>query len=371
MTSSPRACRSISPPWSAASARPTTERPRGATPTRSGGRRSRAAAPRPRRRGRSRDPRPRRDPAGGDRARRGRLRQRRGGPLGPAGPGRRRRPGLRRYPAGRSDGRPAARPCRGDAVAPGAAGGHLRPRPAASRPAGTKPSSSPSPGAPSTCWSRPSAPPPSRLRRCSDGPPPRSAADRSSGRPGCRAERAAWPGRRGASGPCSPCIAGGSSIGASPEPVELPILSVRHRTVYRYRRPVAFGEHRIMFRPRDSYDQRLIEATLDITPEPATPALDVRRLRELRGGDDLRDPRGDAHLRLRHHPRTHAGARAGLPARPPRDPLSVRLRRRGHAGPRPLDRAAMAAIRATRSMPGRAASCRRRAASRRRSCWLP
>jgi transglutaminase-like putative cysteine protease len=49
----------------------------------------------------------------------------------------------------------------------------------------------------------------------------------------------------------------------------LPILSVRHRTVYRYRRPVAFGEHRIMFRPRDSYDQRLIEASLEITPEPA------------------------------------------------------------------------------------------------------
>ncbi|MCJ2015391.1 transglutaminase family protein [Methylobacterium sp. J-076] len=50
----------------------------------------------------------------------------------------------------------------------------------------------------------------------------------------------------------------------------MPILSVRHHTVYRYRRPVAFGEHRIMFRPRDSYDQRLIEASLDISPEPAT-----------------------------------------------------------------------------------------------------
>lgn len=50
----------------------------------------------------------------------------------------------------------------------------------------------------------------------------------------------------------------------------MPILSVRHRTVYRYRRLVAFGEHRIMFRPRDSYDQRLIEASLDISPEPAT-----------------------------------------------------------------------------------------------------
>jgi transglutaminase-like putative cysteine protease len=67
----------------------------------------------------------------------------------------------------------------------------------------------------------------------------------------------------------APCIIG-QRVGASPEPATLPILSVRHRTVYRYRRPVAFGEHRIMFRPRDSYDQRLIEATLDITPGPAS-----------------------------------------------------------------------------------------------------
>lgn len=48
----------------------------------------------------------------------------------------------------------------------------------------------------------------------------------------------------------------------------MPILSVRHVTTYRYRQPVGFGEHRIMFRPRDSYDQRLIAATLAITPEP-------------------------------------------------------------------------------------------------------
>ena len=47
------------------------------------------------------------------------------------------------------------------------------------------------------------------------------------------------------------------------------ILSVRHVTTYRYRQPVSFGEHRMMFRPRDSYDQRLIEAKLTITPEPA------------------------------------------------------------------------------------------------------
>ena len=35
------------------------------------------------------------------------------------------------------------------------------------------------------------------------------------------------------------------------------VLVVRHLTKYRYRRPVRLGEHRMMFRPRDSFDQRL------------------------------------------------------------------------------------------------------------------
>lgn len=46
------------------------------------------------------------------------------------------------------------------------------------------------------------------------------------------------------------------------------VLSVRHTTVYSYKRPVRFGDHRILFRPRDSYDQRLISSDLSITPEP-------------------------------------------------------------------------------------------------------
>jgi transglutaminase-like putative cysteine protease len=46
------------------------------------------------------------------------------------------------------------------------------------------------------------------------------------------------------------------------------ILTVRHITTYRYKQPVALGEHRMMLRPRDSYDQKLIEARLDISPEP-------------------------------------------------------------------------------------------------------
>jgi transglutaminase-like putative cysteine protease len=49
----------------------------------------------------------------------------------------------------------------------------------------------------------------------------------------------------------------------------MPIFSVKHTTIYRYIRPVAFGEHRLMFRPRDSYDQRLIDATLQIDPQPS------------------------------------------------------------------------------------------------------
>jgi transglutaminase-like putative cysteine protease len=48
------------------------------------------------------------------------------------------------------------------------------------------------------------------------------------------------------------------------------LLKVRHVTTYRYKQPVSFGEHRMMLRPRDSYDQRLLEARLHIDPEPSS-----------------------------------------------------------------------------------------------------
>src|ERR1700738_1719070 len=48
----------------------------------------------------------------------------------------------------------------------------------------------------------------------------------------------------------------------------MPVITVRHVTTYRYKQPVAFGEHRMMLRPRDYYDQKLLEAKLVITPEP-------------------------------------------------------------------------------------------------------
>ena len=52
------------------------------------------------------------------------------------------------------------------------------------------------------------------------------------------------------------------------------ILNVRHLTTYRYKRPVEFGDHRLMLRPRDGHDQRLLSSELEIDPEP-------RRLRWL------------------------------------------------------------------------------------------
>jgi transglutaminase-like putative cysteine protease len=45
-------------------------------------------------------------------------------------------------------------------------------------------------------------------------------------------------------------------------------LTIRHITTYRYRRPVAFGEHRLMLRPRDTGAQKVKAARLAITPLP-------------------------------------------------------------------------------------------------------
>jgi transglutaminase-like putative cysteine protease len=49
----------------------------------------------------------------------------------------------------------------------------------------------------------------------------------------------------------------------------MPIVSIRHRTSYRYRNPVAFGEHRLMLRPQEGFDQRLLDFELDVSPQPA------------------------------------------------------------------------------------------------------
>jgi len=48
-----------------------------------------------------------------------------------------------------------------------------------------------------------------------------------------------------------------------------------HTTVYRYSQPVTFGEHRVMFRPRDSHDLRVLATDLDVSPE-----ADVRMIQD-------------------------------------------------------------------------------------------
>lgn len=56
------------------------------------------------------------------------------------------------------------------------------------------------------------------------------------------------------------------------------ILTVVHRTIYRYAAPVGFGEHRMMMRPRDSHDLRLLETRLTLHP-----AASVRWLHDVFG----------------------------------------------------------------------------------------
>jgi transglutaminase-like putative cysteine protease len=49
----------------------------------------------------------------------------------------------------------------------------------------------------------------------------------------------------------------------------VPLVTLKHSTTYAYAQPVALGEHRMMVRPRESFDQRLLEASLDIFPAPS------------------------------------------------------------------------------------------------------
>lgn len=44
---------------------------------------------------------------------------------------------------------------------------------------------------------------------------------------------------------------------------------IEHSTIHRYAHAVELGEHRLMFRPRDSHDLRLLSTGLAVTPTPA------------------------------------------------------------------------------------------------------
>src|SRR5689334_22055097 len=86
----------------------------------------------------------------------------------------------------------------------------------------------------------------------------------------------------------------------------MPLLTLSHVTTYTYRQPVTFGEHRIMVRPRESYDQHLIEARLEIDPQP----LELRWLQDVFGNSvaiatfDRRARRLviDSRVRVEHSP---------------------------------------------------------------------
>jgi transglutaminase-like putative cysteine protease len=57
------------------------------------------------------------------------------------------------------------------------------------------------------------------------------------------------------------------------------ILHIQHRTTYLYDKAVQFGEHRLMSRPRDSHDLRLIDTALTIDP----PASSLRWIHDVFG----------------------------------------------------------------------------------------
>ncbi len=90
-------------------------------------------------------------------------------------------------------------------------------------------------------------------------------------------------------------------------------LSVQHTTVYRYTQPVQFGEHRLMFRPRDSHDMRLLATKLTISP-PAK----VRWLHDVFGNSiaiaSFKRERRGALLRERNQRSSTTGPKATFPS---------------------------------------------------------
>jgi transglutaminase-like putative cysteine protease len=63
-----------------------------------------------------------------------------------------------------------------------------------------------------------------------------------------------------------------------------------HTTVYSYKEPVTFGEHRVMFRPRDSHDQRVLATDLQVSPD-----ADIRLILDAHSNSvALVQPQGEA-----------------------------------------------------------------------------
>lgn len=59
---------------------------------------------------------------------------------------------------------------------------------------------------------------------------------------------------------------------------QVPVFfDITHTTHYRFARPVALGLHKVLFRPRDSHDLRVLATAMDVTPEP----LDIRLIQDV------------------------------------------------------------------------------------------
>lgn len=86
----------------------------------------------------------------------------------------------------------------------------------------------------------------------------------------------------------------------------MPLLTIHHKTEYRYNRPVAFGEHRFMLRPSDGHDLRVLDSKLKISPEP----MSLRWIHDVFGNSvaiadfDARADRliFDWHVTVEHNP---------------------------------------------------------------------
>src|SRR5512143_4152336 len=86
----------------------------------------------------------------------------------------------------------------------------------------------------------------------------------------------------------------------------MPVLTIHHVTRYRFHQPVAFGEHRLMIRPREGHDQRVLSSRLQIDPAP----VELRWLHDVFGNSVAIarfDARADtlifdSHARIEHNP---------------------------------------------------------------------
>ena len=86
----------------------------------------------------------------------------------------------------------------------------------------------------------------------------------------------------------------------------MPILTVRHVTTYHYKKPVAFGEHRMMLSPRDDDDQIVLESELEITPAPSqiswTRDIFGNHVATARFAERASELRFESTMRLHHAP---------------------------------------------------------------------